>query len=510
MRVLRDLVPLLLLASWPFVAFLAANKEQILQVGEVLVPWAVYLVALTAGVLLVARWLRGVPLARIAIVTGALSAAFFGFGSLGYLLGLAGIELGTVWLLVWLLVFATVGGLSWILSRRRAAWLVTTVVAAGFLAWPSLELASAWLADVGRPANGDQTAAAAPPGGGLPNVYWFVLDGYVRDDSLKRYFAHDNGPFLEFLSRRGFKIGRASYSNYDNTTYSLSSTLGMAYVYLPGRAPPPSRAYTRTLSGFNPVVRKFLALGYRYIHAPYAGSAKTQCGGPEHRCIRARPSGRIPLNEVQVNLLRLTPLFRVIRRLMPRAFRYDHIFIADVMATLGRPEAPFFLFAHILSPHSPPRFTPACERLEAVATSIDVGEGVYDPVQFRTDVACTNRSLERAVANIVERDPSDPIVILQGDHGFKFRLPGEPEGALEAAADGVVAARRLAILNAIRLPTACRDRFYQTISPVNTFRLVFACIEGNQSDFVADRHFLRRRTRGPNGSLLEMYPRPDP
>ncbi|MFQ5953471.1 MAG: hypothetical protein ACE5JZ_00230 [Kiloniellales bacterium] len=505
MRVLRDLVPLLLLASWPFVAFLAANKAQIFRLEDVLVPWGAYVVALTAGALLAARWIRGLSLVRVAIVVGALSATFFGFGSLGHLLGLAGIELGTVWLLVWLVAFAAVGGLCWVFSRRPAAWLVTTVVAAAFLVWPSLDLASAWFTGGSRQAGEDKVATTQPGTGKMPNVYWFLLDGYVRDDSLRRYFAHDNGPFVQFLSERGFQIGWASHSNYDNTTFSLASTMGMDYVYLPGEPRPPSRAYTRTLAGFNPVVRKFLATGYRYIHAPYAGSAKTQCGGLEHRCIRARPSGRIPLNEVQVNLLRLTPLFRVIRRLMPGAFRYDHIFIADVMAAMRDGEAaPFFLFAHILSPHAPPRFTPECRRLDDVAASLDVGEGFYDPVQFRTDVRCTNRSLERAVREIVERDSSDPIIILQGDHGFKFRLPGESEGALEAAADGVLAARRLAILNAIRLPTACRDRFYETISPVNTFRLVFACIEGRQPEFVADRHFLR--PRGSEGGLKEVHP----
>ena len=507
MRIARDLTPLVLLASWPFVAFLATNKDQVFRAEVVLVPWGAYLVAVVAGALVAAWWFGSVSLSRIAIVAGALSVALFSFGSLGHLLSLAGVELGTVWLLVWAVVFAAVGWSCWVFSRRRSAWLVATVVAGALLVWPTFDLASAMLSS-GDGRAGDGLGRDAPA---LPratsdraNVYWFLLDGYVRDDSLKRYFAHDNEPFLRFLGDRGFRVARGSHANYDNTTFSLSSTLGMDYVYLPGRGRPASRRYTRTLSGFNPVVRKFLAMGYRYIHAPYAGSAKTQCGGLEHRCIRARPTGRIPLNEVQVNLMRLTPLFRIIRRLMPGAFRYDHIFIADVMATLGRLEAPFFLFAHILSPHSPPRFTPECRRLEGVAASIDVGEQVYDPVQFRTDVVCTNRSVERVVDEILRIDARAPIIILQGDHGFGFRLPGEEGTAFDVGSDRALQVRRLAILNAIRLPAACRDAFYEAISPVNTFRLVFACIEGRQPDFVADRYFLR--PRGSKGGLMEVHP----
>ena len=362
------------------------------------------------------------PVARIAVVIGALSVVFFSFGSLADILILAGIQRGTVWLAVWLAIFVATGWLGWLLSRRTSAQLVTTVVALALLSWPTVELAAARLTGAGNratePASGSVTA---PPHASRtkPNVYWFLLDGYARDDSLKHYFDHDNGPFLRYLAERGFRVAEASYSNYDNTTFSLTTTLNTGYRYLPGASRPDSAAQVSALSGYNPVVRKFVSLGYRYIHAPYAGAAKTQCGGSEDRCIRARPSGRIPLNEIQVNLLQLTPLFRVLRQALQGAFRYDHIFVEDVMAALGKSEpSPFFLFAHILSPHAPPRYTENCERLDGVTATIDVGEGVYSPTQFRTDTVCTNRSVERAVAEIAKRDSSDPIIILQGDHGF--------------------------------------------------------------------------------------------
>ncbi|MDP6271975.1 MAG: hypothetical protein QF398_16555, partial [Alphaproteobacteria bacterium] len=36
---------------------------------------------------------------------------------------------------------------------------------------------------------------------------------------------------------------------------------------------------------------------------------------------------------------------------------------------------------------------------------------------------------------------------------------------------------RYGILNAIRLPDRCRHQLYPTMTSVNTFRIVFACIE---------------------------------
>jgi hypothetical protein len=522
MRALRDLLPLILLASWPFAAFLAANRDQIIHLRDILLPWGITLGAALALTLLAWRGGRGPALSRLALVGGVLIAVFFSFGSLARLLGAFGISLGTIWLAAWALLFIGAGGIAWILSRHRAANLVTTVAALAMLAGPAMALAPLLVAEM-NDAPMDETGAAEKlsgmPAAARPNVYWFLLDGYVRDDSLRRYFNHDNEPFLSFLEARGFAIGRASYSNYDNTTFSLTSTLSMDYAYQPGQKRPDPRAYTRTLSGFNPTVRGFKALGYRYLHAPYAGSAKTQCGGQEDRCIRGRAGGRVALNEVQVGLLRLTPLLRVLRRVAPDAFRYDHIFVKDVMAALRKGEMgtasmgagkkrPFFLFAHILSPHAPPRFTSDCTPLGKVAPSIDIGEGVYDPVQFRTDTACLNRSVMAAVDEILKTDSSDPIIIFQGDHGFKFRLPGESETTAATPgpkAERIAATRRLAILNAIRLPTACRKEFRPDLSPVNTFRLILACLEGRPPDLLPNRHFIRHAKKG-GGGLLEVKP----
>jgi hypothetical protein len=507
-RIVCGLTPLALLASWPFIAFLANNRTQTLRIEEVLAPWIAYLTIAIAGTLCVALLLKKQPISRIAIVVGVLGTVFFSFGSIAHLLILAGIELGTVWLGAWFVVFVLAGWLSWVLARRPSAGFVTTVVGLALIAWPALQLVTDGLGSATpqteAPA-GASPVAARPAGTQRPNVYWFLLDGYARGDSLKRYFNHDNEPFLKFLTARGFQIARAAYSNYDNTTLSLTSTLNTTYRQLPDGKRPDSAVQISTLSGFNPVVRKFDSLGYSYFHAPYAGAAKTQCGGSEDRCIQASPTGSIRLNEVQVSMLQLTPLFRISRKVLPGAFRYDHIFVEDVMAAMGPAEtSPFFLFAHILSPHAPPRFAPNCERLDGAISAIDIGEKHYDPAQFRTDTICTNRSVEAAVTQIIASDTSDPIIILQGDHGFKFRLPGELPATPEAATEGAEPVRRLATLNAIRLPSACRSQFYDSLSPVNTFRLVFACLEGRTPDLLPERHFLR--PRGSAGGVVEVNP----
>ena len=65
----------------------------------------------------------------------------------------------------------------------------------------------------------------------LPDIYYIILDGYLRNDYLKQYFDVDISTFLEDLQQRGFYVVSASRSNYLNTNYSLNSSLNFIYFH---------------------------------------------------------------------------------------------------------------------------------------------------------------------------------------------------------------------------------------------------------------------------------------
>ena len=211
-------------------------------------------------------------------------------------------------------------------------------------------------------------------------------------------------------------------------------------------------------------------MGYHYVHGPYSGSAKTQCGGLESHCIRAPATGKLRLNDTQIGILQLTPLFRILRRALPEIIQYDHLFLEDVTADLSKiGKGPVFLFAHILSPHSPPRYTDDCARIKKVESSIDVGEGFYDGTQFTTDTRCTALAVQVAIDAILSVEPQDAIIIIQGDHGFKFRLPHESGRTALSTTEADEPVRRLAILNAMKLPSRCSNYFYPAMYKPQTF-----------------------------------------
>lgn len=64
----------------------------------------------------------------------------------------------------------------------------------------------------------------------------------------------------------------------------------------------------------------------------------------------------------------------------------------------------------------------------------------------------------------------------------------------------------LSILNAIRLPAECRGRFEPDSAPIDTQRLVFACLGGHAPRYEVDRHFLfsPRRTPASERKIREV------
>jgi len=88
-------------------------------------------------------------------------------------------------------------------------------------------------------------------------------------------------------------------------------------------------------------------------------------------------------------------------------------------------------------------------QLIADRCSIDLEKkGYINQIQFANSQALA------IVDQILANSKTPPIIIIQGDHGLEV---GE----------------RNLILNAIYLPEAGRDDLYSSISPVNTFRVIF-------------------------------------
>ena len=491
MKLFAPAATILLLGSWPFISFLSTNRDELLIYGGAVSLYAVLFIGLVAGLGLVARFTLGAerfPAAAHVIAVG--SVLLFSYLPISFGLSRLGIALGTVKIGIWLVVTLMVLAMVWRVSRAsqtRAVLLAAAIVMTVVPAFNLLQFATS-RAGAGDPATKVTAVAVADR---LPNVYWFVFDAYARDDVLADYFGFDNSEFLSALETRGFDVPSQSWANYASTKLSISSTVSMDY-YLPVGEKLHPVLWTDKLQGFNPVVDRFRELGYRYIHAgPGGNNLKTRCGGSEDLCITAAPSGTIGVSEAEVGLLRLTPFFPVIRRLFPNLLSFDFTKLSDILPKLQPSgEKSLFLFAHVLSPHPPQRFNPDCSRVARIG--FDLAGEDYSSLRdtYLNDLRCLNPIILEAVDAIVESDPGDPIIILQSDHGLRGDWSRSVEGKTPRTPASLAA---YANLHAMRTPTGCDSHLGEIFSPVNTFRIVFGCIQQEAPDLLPTRRFTKAR-----------------
>ncbi len=432
-------------------------------------------------------------MSAVAHIIGVGCVCFFLYLPLSNLLAHLGVSLGVLRLLAWLFITLCVLVGIWIMSQRSGTAAVLLAVSLAMFVGPVIGLSyftySGFLKGDGEM---DRAARAGKVSAALPNVYWVILDAYPRADILHDHFGVDNSEFIMALRNREFTVSDRSMANFASTKLSLSTTASMEY-YLPDNGQLHPTMWTARLQGFNAVVEKFQSLGYRYVHAEPGGSnLKTRCGGMEHKCIRAEPVGSIGINEAEANLLRLTPLFPVIRRMAPGFLSFDFTSVADLSAQLEYSgSTPTFLFAHLLTPHPPQRFDKDCGRNVPVSFDLD-GEDYSKVVDaFINDLRCLNPLIIGLIDEILTRDLSDPYIIIQSDHGFRGVLPETGVREMDVAPHLVAFAN----LSAIKLPQTCAQSIKDGFSLINTFRIVLACIEDKEPRLLPNRYFSTSKGR---------------
>jgi hypothetical protein len=90
---------------------------------------------------------------------------------------------------------------------------------------------------------------------------------------------------------------------------------------------------------------------------------------------------------------------------------------------------------------------------------------------YPDQIAYLNKRLIPMIDSILKNSPVPPVIIIQGDHGARQNV-GEYG--------------RLGILNAYYAPDGGEQRLYKSISPVNTFRVLFNTYFGQNYELLED------------------------
>lgn len=317
----------------------------------------------------------------------------------------------------------------------------------------------------------------------FPNIYYIILDAYGRADILSEVYGYDNGEFINYLKQKGFYIANKSKSNYQATFLSLSSSLNLSYLDL-------ADGYQQEKFRDNRVFSLMKQNGYTTVFISSLDK--------DIRMKKADFHLRIGwLNDFDYQLINLTPIPELLSKLQLSLGSYslhrERInYTFDTIADTAEWDSPVFVYAHIFSPHPPFVFGPNGENVQPNRKSSMVEDdnlffaqgGTRDEYikGYRDQIEYLNKRLIKLINHILSKKDNFPIIILQGDHGARSMtdLSNPDKTYLKEA---------YSILNAYYLPSNGNNVLYESITPVNTFRLVFNLYFGESYDLLEDRSY---------------------
>lgn len=302
-----------------------------------------------------------------------------------------------------------------------------------------------------------------------PCIYYIILDGYARADILKELYNFDNSEFIAALNKRGFYVADESRSNYMTTALTFASTLNMEYLnYLTDILGEDSALQHMTYRMIvnNKVVRIFQSKGYQFV---LFGSGWEATTNSKYANISIKCGKLDEFLMLVVNKTMLQPLLKpLIQGDAQQRILCTFAKLADIFQT----EAPKFVLAHIISPHYP-YFFGESGPLYSIEYIDENKTNVWRKKEkYLGQLQLINKKTIELLDQILSKEKQPPIIILQSDHGtgslFSDSFLGY-DGELTPAA----VRERTGILNAYYLPGFPYENLYKSITPVNSFRVIF-------------------------------------
>ncbi|MGE5774571.1 MAG: sulfatase-like hydrolase/transferase [Chloroflexota bacterium] len=307
-----------------------------------------------------------------------------------------------------------------------------------------------------------------------PDIYLILLDAHTSIRTMNEEFKYDASPFQQELEDLGFYVAECAQSNYPITKLSVTSTFYANYHQEATLYPLFSSLTIKTLrdEGYQVITFENRSNGHFDI-------------GEDVRLSRNQTLLNVDLtgglNEFEVMLWktsfarigydmpRLIPMFNV--ESLHEWEYYEHYqqtyYMLDELKRLPETGGPKFVFAHFLVPHPPFIFAPDGE----FAWAEGQAQGYVSNAKF------IDAQIASVVAEIIRKSKTPPVIVLMGDHG----ATGVPNRETPEW--------RMSILNAYYVNDQAKEDLYPTITPVNTFRVIFNNYFGTSYSLLEDKSY---------------------
>jgi hypothetical protein len=316
----------------------------------------------------------------------------------------------------------------------------------------------------------------------LRDIYYIILDEYASSRTLNEIYKYDNSEFTDYLINEEFYIATKSQSNYAYTFPSIASSLNMEYInnissMISGKVKVDTILFQMIQN--SKVMRFLKSKGYKFILFS-SGYGATDYNKLADLNIR----GSARFNEFFTLLIKTTVLEPITRYISGGIIKDRILGTFSKLGELDQIREPKFVFAHIVCPHYPYVFKangdPVEVKLLTFAKGLTQSE---DRELYLSQLIFITKKVKVLVNEILLKSEVSPIIILQADHGTAFGF-NDCEHPTEEMFKG-----RMNIFNVYYLPGGGNEVLYNSITPVNTFRLIFNYYFGMDYKLLKDRSY---------------------
>jgi len=300
----------------------------------------------------------------------------------------------------------------------------------------------------------------------MRDIYYIILDGYASTSTLNEFYNYNNNNFTDYLSDKGFYVASKSLSNYVLSPLSLASSLNMEYLtHLTVKMGVDSedRSILYQMIKNNKVIQSLKLKGYKFIHFS-SGWGPTNGNKLADYDINTAIGNEFIWVLVQTTMIKAFSHFGLIKDQEIKR-RLDTF---DQLGKIHKIEGPKFTFAHIMCPHPPFLFNANGTPVPGARIEMD-GDIWSEKTNYLNQLTFVNNKVIMMVDKILSKSEISPIIIIQADHGPASTFVKDGWGH---PTENMIN-ERTKILNAYYLPSVEDSLLYDSITPVNTFRLIF-------------------------------------
>ncbi len=460
------------------ILFLFAHNIDEVPVIDILLP----IVAVTLGTSVVFLCLKVITrdYGKSGLVTSLLLVLFFSYGRVSSNVApVLGPVKGTIFLgFLWLAVFIS-GSVLIIRAHTGFSQLHRTLNVVAFTLI-GISIINIAIQGLSMSANAGIATATDAPGNGIekpasrasvqsPDIYYIIVDSYARQSTLKDIFGYDNSEFLGYLADKGFYVADKSRSNYAHTALSISSSLNMEYLdnlITANDMAAGDYSILRKLISNNRLMQFLKANGYYCIYIS-DGIFSEGIDKYDEVYLPGHGAFGLGMTNFAVALLKTTALepFRVI---WGADIRRNSLYVFDTLSNITEITGPKFVFVHSRGVHTPFVFDSKGDPAIGVEFYA-ANEAQYYQKGYVEQLIFINKKLRETIDEILLKSRTAPIIVMQSDHGSSATI--EVGDTLDEMTE-VQLNERMNILNTYFLPDSDYHMLYESITPLNSFRVI--------------------------------------